>query len=247
MLSSVAVIGSAEVRLLVRNKATATMALALPLAAGAYLALRPPDLGAGTERLAWTWIVTTQVLLVLGFTVYITSTSAFAARRQALVLKRLRSGEATDAAILTGLAIPAVLLGLAQIALVVGLSVFGGLPLPSTWWPLVLAVVGGAAMCAAAGVLTSGFTPGAESAQITTAPFFFALLMGGILVMREAGEAGLPLLLLPGGAVAEFLRLAWAESGVPAAEAATAAGVLLLWIVMPTALAARTFRWTPRS
>lgn len=102
-------------------------------------------------------------------------------------------------------------------------------------------------MCSAVGVFTSGFTRGAENAQITTAPFFFVLLAGGVTVMRQAGDVNLLHLAVPGGSIAELTRLAWLQGEVPVRPALAATTVLLLWIVVPLVFAVRTFRWAPRA
>lgn len=247
MLRRVWVICQTELTLLLRNRPAATLALAMPLLIGAFLAFRPPDLGAESTRLLWTWIVTTQLVTMLGFTVYITTTIAFSARRQELYLKRLRCGQARDLEIVAGLAAPPVLLALVQIGVILTMSLFGGLPPPESWWPLALAVLGGALMCSAVGVFTSGFTRGAENAQITTAPFLFVLLAGGVTVMRQAGEVSLLHLALPGGSIAELTRLAWLPGAVPVRPTLTATALLLLWIIVPLVFAVRTFRWAPRT
>jgi ABC-2 type transport system permease protein len=247
VLRRVAAIASTELKLLARNRAAATMALVMPVAIGAFLAFRPPDLGAGSARTLWIWIVTTQIVAMLGFTVYITTTISFAARRQELYLKRLRSSEARDAEIILAVATPPMLLAIVQIVVITSMSVIGGMPLPVTWWPLAVGLAGGALMCSTIGVLTSSVTRGAENAQITTAPFFFILLAGGVTVMRAAGDASLLQVAIPGGSLAELTRLAWLEDGIPLRSAAEATALLLVWIIGPALVAARSFRWEPRA
>ncbi len=199
MLRHAAVICATEMKLVSRNRATATLAVAVPLAIGVYLATGRPDFGLAPNAL-WPAIVTLQTLALLGFTIYITTTSAFAARRQDLSLKRLRSGESSDAAIVGGIAMPTVLLALVQLAAVLTGTAIAGAPAPAAPALLVAAILGGAAMCSATGILTSCITQGAEHAQFTTAPFFFALLSGGVVVMRAGADASPLQLALPGGA-----------------------------------------------
>jgi ABC-2 type transport system permease protein len=245
-VKGVMVIAATELKLVVRNRAAAALALLMPVAIGAYLAFKTPDLGAQGQAELWVWVVTLQVAALLGFTVYITTTISFAARRQDLYLKRLRSGEQSDLAIILGLAVPPLLLSVLQLAVILGMSGAGGLPTPRAWWFLAAAVAGGGLMCSAVGVLTSVWTRGAESAQITTAPFFFLLLMGTVLAMRAGPDASPLQLVLPGGCVAELIRLAWTSDGGVASAGTAACAILAGWVVLPLLLAVRTFRWSPR-
>lgn len=246
MVRHALVIFVTELRLLVRNRAAATFALGLPLAVGGFLAWQQPNFGLHAAHV-WPAIVTTQIIAMLGFAIYITTTGTFAARRQALFLKRLRSGEASDAAIIAGLALPTLGVALVQVAIVLGFSVYAGAPWPTSPGLVVLAVLGTAATCSTAGVLTSTVTQGAEHAQFTTAPFFFALLVGGLLVVRAGPDATLAQLALPGGAVAELVRLAWQPAVSVGGEVTPMLGLLAAWVAVPALLAARLFRWEPRA
>lgn len=246
MLRQTLVIAGTEFRLLLRNRAAAVLALLMPIVFGAFLAFKTPDLGAEDGRMLWTWIVTTQVAAMLGFTVYITTTITFAARREDRYLKRLRSGEVSDAQIIAGLAAPALMLATVQVVIILAMSAVGGLTAPAHYWPLALALLGGGLMCTAVGVLTSAWTRGAESAQITTAPFFFVLLMGTVLVMRAGEDATLIQRALPGGSVAELIRLAWQTEPAKSGSLSLALVLLAAWVVVPLVVASRTFRWSPR-
>ncbi|MET1071320.1 MAG: ABC transporter permease [Umezawaea sp.] len=228
-------LGRVELKLLLRNKTAAGIAVATPLLIGALL------LGNGPED--WTFTITVQLVLMLGFTVYTTVTTSLVARRQDLHLKRLRTGEASDTAVVVGLLAPIALLGLVQTALLLGMSTVAGAPLPERPLLLVLAVVGGVAMCCAAGVATTAITSTAELGQITTAPFFFALF-GGAMWTLVADPVDLRMLAVPGGQVAELVRAAW---GGPTDNVPTAAAALVAWIAIGYGLATRAFRWEPRS
>lgn len=240
------VLCATELRLIARNRTTAAMAVGLPLAIGAYLVVQQPDFGLDAAAV-WPTLVTLQILALLGFTVYITTTSAFAARRQSLFLKRIRSGESSDIAIVAGVALPTVLLAVFQLAVLMAATAFAGATAPQAPHLLALAVVGGLAMCCAAGILTSCLTDSAEHAQFTTAPFFFALLSGGVVVARAAGDASLLQLAIPGGAVAELVHLAFHGGTAWPQEAFVAVGILAAWIAVPAVAARRLFRWAPRA
>ncbi|PRY36080.1 ABC transporter permease [Umezawaea tangerina] len=227
-------LGRTELKLLLRNKTAAGIAVVTPLLIGALLLTN--------EVLEWTFTITVQLVLMLGFTVYMTVTTSLVARRQDLYLKRLRTGEASDATVVVGLLVPIALLGLVQTALLLGMSTAAGAPLPDRPLLLVLAVVGGVAMCCAAGVATTAITSTAELGQITTAPFFFTLF-GGAAWTMVSDPVDLRMLALPGGQIAELVKAAWGGSTehVPVAVAALAA-----WTAVGYFAATRVFRWEPR-
>ena len=104
-----------------------------------------------------------QLVLLLLFCVYATATTSLAARRRQLVLKRLRSGELSDAEILTGLLAPLYALALVQSALLLTVAVAFGAPLPDRPWLLVPGLGLGALMSAAAALATAAFTASASS------------------------------------------------------------------------------------
>jgi len=224
-----------EWTLLLRNKTAASLALGMPLLIGALLVAN------GSSD--WTFTITLQLVMMLGFTVYMTVTTSLVARRQDLYLKRLRTGEASDPVVITGLLVPTTLLGLAQAVVLLGVTTFAGAPLPDRPLMLVLAVVGGAAMCCAIGVATTGFTSTPELAQITTAPFFFALL-GGAIWPLVADSVDLRMLLVPGGPLAVLVKAAW---GGPTDHVGPAAVALAAWVAIGCGLAVRLFRWEPRA
>lgn len=232
----IAALGVAELKLLLRNRTAAALAVLMPLATGVYFALTMDG-----EETGWTMVVTLQLLFSFGFTVYVTVTTSLTARRQDLYLKRLRTGAASDVVVLTGVLLPVVVLGLAQAFVLLGISVAAGAPMPARPELLVLAMVGGVALSCAAGVCTSGVTGTAELAQITTAPFFFALIIGGLI--GSNGAVDLPVFLVPGTGLGTLVGAAW---GGPTDQIGPAALSVALWTVAATALAARFFRWDPR-
>jgi ABC-2 type transport system permease protein len=227
-------LGRVELTLLLRNKSAAALALVVPLLTGVFFAMS--DWGLPV-------VVTLQLVMTLGFTVYVTATTSLVARRQDLYLKRLRTGEASDTTVLVGLLTPTVLLGCAQTLVLLTVNTVAGAPLPERPLLLVLAVLGGAVMCCAIGVATSGITSTAELAQITTAPFFF-VVMGGAFWALSAETVDFRMLVVPGGQIAELVKAAW---GGPTDHVAIAAAALIAWTAGGYALATRYFRWEPRS
>ncbi|WP_367129715.1 ABC transporter permease [Saccharothrix sp. HUAS TT1] len=229
-------LGVAELKLLLRNRTAAALAVLMPLAAGAYFALTMD----GQEE-GWPMVITLQLLFAFGFTVYVTVTTALTARRQDLYLKRLRTGAASDVVVLTGVLLPVAVLALVQSLVLLGIAVAAGAPLPARPELLALVLVGGTALACAAGVCTSGVTSTAELAQITTTPFFFALVIGGLI--GQGGALDPWVFLVPGSGLGVLVQAAW---GGPAGQVGPAALSLGLWIVAATGLAVRFFRWDPR-
>ncbi|WP_051386219.1 hypothetical protein [Actinokineospora inagensis] len=222
-MNPVAALAKAEILQLARNKTAAGMALVLPLALGVMF------LFSVTERDA---AIALQLAAAQGLTVYVSVTTAFVARRQDLSLKRLRSGELSDLAIVAGVLAPFAVLGVAQCAVLTAVAIAAG---ASVHPGLLVAIIGGVAVNAAAGVWTAAFTATAESAQITTAPFFMAGL-GGV-IWAQADETNLLPVALPGGAVADLVR---------GANTWQAVGSLVVWTAFGWLAGLRNLRWDRR-
>lgn len=235
-----------------RNLLTVVYAVGVPLVPLALLAATPEQTGqAGAVPLSLC------LLMALLFPVYYNLLSMFVTRRDELVLKRLRSGEATDADIVLSMALPGVVIVLvvAVVAAVLAAVLGFGLPLNP-----VLVVVGLLISCAAFAALalwTAAWTRNAEAAQLTSAP---------VLLLATAGStrAALPedaqrwVDLLPGAALEDLVRVAWfgLEPGVGSSgsvsfvatwvEALPPLGVLLAWTALGFLLARQAMSWEPR-
>ncbi len=115
---------------------------------------------------------------VLVQAVYMNMVAAYVARREELVLKRLRTGEVTDGEILTGTALPAGALALAQSAvIVVAGTAFFGLDAPDHPELLVAGLLLGVVLLTALAAITSVITRTVQTAQLTTLPLFLVSLM----------------------------------------------------------------------
>ncbi|CRK56393.1 ABC transporter membrane protein [Alloactinosynnema sp. L-07] len=224
-----------ELLLLLRNKTTAAMALAMPLLLGvAFACLRNDG--------DWVAPVTMQVLVVHGLTVYVSTTTALVSRRQDLSLKRLRSGETAEPVILAGVMTPMLVLGLIQGALFVGIAMVAGAPLPKDLAAMAAAIVGGTLVAAGAGLATAAVTATPENAQITTAPLV-AAMMGGAMWVLSTPAPSRWLLAVPGGATAELVRAGLDGGRDPLVPIA----VMIAWAGATVWLGRRYFRWEPRS
>ncbi|OKI11782.1 ABC transporter permease [Streptomyces sp. CB03911] len=253
-------LGRAEATLLLRNRSALFIAVALPLLMiGALRGV----LDQQAEKLAGldldAALVNGVVGFVLMFVVYYNLTSAYVARRNELVLKRLRTGEAGDLEILAGTAVPAVVLGLLMCVLVaVGGAVMLHLPGPANPVLIVAGLALALVLLIALAALSSTFTKTVESAGITTLPLMLVTQFGsGLLVPLEAMSDRVADLcrLLPATPAFELIRLGWfgTDGSGPAtgfagtwAEAAPHLAVGTLWTAVAVWATLRVFRWEPR-
>jgi ABC-2 type transport system permease protein len=214
----------------------------------------------GSDVVGASSIVT--LFLVVGlFPVYYNVLSQFVSRRDELVLKRMRTGEARDAELLSSIALPGALSAVAIAAIAVPISQLFEQRLPVN--PVVYA--GGAVlvviMFTAFAYWTAAWTRSAEAAQLTSMPIILlaslgplgATLSGISDTLRELIE------LTPGAAMSELVRVGWfgldgvdakastlsfAESWAPAAQPLL---VIAAWTAVAVVLASRSMRWEPRS
>ncbi|MEV7924416.1 ABC transporter permease [Kitasatospora sp. NPDC088779] len=253
-------LGRAEATLLLRNRAALFTALLLPLLliAGRHNMLKQqaeshPGLDVDTL------LITGTIGGVLAFVVYYNLTAAYVARRNELVLKRLRTGEARDIEILAGTAVPSVSLALMMCAVVgVGAAVLLKLSTPVN--PLLLAVglVLSIAVFIALAAVSSAFTKTVETAGITTLPVLLVSQFGsGLLIPLEIMPPGLAdfCRLLPTTPAFQLIRIGWTGSDGSAAATgfagtwSTAAPHLVtgaVWLGLAVWGAVRYFRWESR-
>ncbi|GAA0809989.1 hypothetical protein [Spirilliplanes yamanashiensis] len=227
----------AELLLLLRSPLAVVNAVLSPLLFGVgwlWLA-ESTGRGAGGDAAA------IQLLLLLGFAPFAGATTALAARRSDLVLKRLRTCALPGAAVVAGLMAPFALLAVVQSAVLFGLTAAAGDAPPARWWPLVVAVAAGVPLAGALAFATAAGTPAPELAQLTTVPGFLALFGGGMWLLDAAGPTW-PMRLAPGVPVAELARAAWSPAA-PVWPALTAVAVLTAAAV---GFADLVFRWEPR-
>ncbi len=247
-----------EALLLRRNPLAVLIAVGLPIfvvlalqSSAEVMAVVGPDAG--------TAILTTIAAVSLNLFVYYNLVSSLVARREELVLKRLRTGEATDLQILTGTAIPAVVIAWGQAVLAaVTSALLVGLPLPVNPLLVLLALVLGAAVFVLLAAATTALTRSVEMAQLTTLPFLVVPLnFSGLYFPLSELPEGLDQLsrLLPLTPVVELLRLGLSGT-TPDGSTVSLAGsfapavqpvlVLLAWVAVGGLATRRWFRWEPR-
>ncbi|SDJ24714.1 ABC-2 type transport system permease protein [Lentzea albidocapillata subsp. violacea] len=229
-------VGQAELKLFWRNRTALFNSLLLPLLLAPVLYSVDAD---GVP------LVVGLIGFALLMAVYYNLVTTFVARREELVLKRLRVGELTDPEILAGAALPSVVVALGQMVLyTVVVGVITGVALPARPWFLLLGVLGGVAVFVLLAAASSAFTRTVEMAQVTSLPVLMACMLGSGLIF--------PLSVLPGGIasvlkylpltpVLELLRAGWADG--PVLQPLI---VLAVWIVLGTYAVQRWFRWDPR-
>ncbi|MFG2532668.1 ABC transporter permease [Streptomyces sp. NPDC048516] len=243
-------LGRAELTLLGRNKSALYTSLFLPIVIA--FAMKQT---VGSMNLAGTGLSVETVLLpgalgyVLLFAVYSNLTVAYAARREELVLKRLRTGELRDLEILTGTALPSVVIGLAQCALfvVVGGPALGT-GLPSAPHLLIAGVLLGTVTVVGLAAVSSVFARSAEAAQLTVMPFMMLSMGGsGMVVPLDVLPDRIAAFLefLPLSPAMELIRGGWTGGG----DLKATVGQLitgLAWAGLALFAVQRWFRWEPR-
>lgn len=242
--------------LLTRNRLALTYAAVLPL-----LPLLLLLTGERGEPVTGSGAIVTMVLVIALFPVYYNVLSQFVSRRDELVLKRMRTGEARDGELLASIALPGALSALVLSAVAVPVAAALGQDLPVN--PLlyaalaVLAVV----MFAAFAYWTAAWTRSAEAAQLTSMPIILLASLGPITTTIPGLSDGLRdvLSLTPGAAISDVVRAGWfGLDGADAKEATLGfadtwaqAGVPLLamagWTAVAVVLARRSLRWEPRT
>ncbi|MCS0638847.1 ABC transporter permease [Streptomyces sp. LP05-1] len=243
-------LGRAELTLLVRNRYALFTALLMPALMVAFMRTALDGVGLGGSGLSvLEATLTGGIGMVLLLVVHLNLVSAYVARREELVLKRLRTGEVTDPEILVGTALPAVVAALVQCVLLVVAGV-GFLDVTAPRSPLLLlggTLLGTVLMAALAGV-TAIVTRTVESAQLTTLPMFMISAVGsGLFVPLDVFPGGLASVceLLPLSGVVTLVRAGWV-GGPDGREVLTAALTAAVWTLLSVYVLRRWFRWEPR-
>jgi len=246
----IAALGRAELTLLGRSRSTLALALLVPLVLPVGLVSVVDGMDVADVGLtAGLVLLPAAIGFSLLFGVYQALSSVYTARREELVLKRLRTGELRDAEILCGSALPVLATGLMQsLVLVAGSTVVLDLPAPKAPQLAVLGLLAGLAMCAALAALTAALTRTVESAQVTTAPLVLVSMTGsGMAVPLELLPDRLASFcqLLPLSPVITLIRGGWTGS-LSAYEALGALATALAWTLLAVFAVRRWFRWEPR-
>ncbi|THA31824.1 ABC transporter permease [Streptomyces sp. A1277] len=243
-------LGRAELTLLARNRTAIFVALLMP--AAMIMAMRSAFEKVDLKDTGLT--VAGAVLMggigtVLVQAVYMNLVAAYVARREELVLKRLRTGEVTDGEILAGTALPAGALALTQsVVILVAGTAFFGLGAPERPELLVAGLLLGVVLLTVLAAVTSVVTRTVQTAQLTTLPLFLVSMMGsGLFVPLEIFPDRLATFceLLPLTGVMTLIRAGWL-GGPGGSELLGAALTGLVWTAVGVFAVQRWFRWDPR-
>ncbi|MFD5796277.1 ABC transporter permease [Streptomyces diastatochromogenes] len=240
----------AELALLGRNRSVVFTALVVPLALPFTVRPALDQIDLKKEGLSIGAVMMTAAIgYSLVFAVYTSLVNAYVARREELVLKRLRTGELSDAEILTGTALPAVALGLAQaLLLCAGCAVLLHTGAPKAPYLTLLGLAAGLVLSAALAALTASFTRSVESGQVTALPLvFFSMIGSGIAIPTEVLPDRIASVceLLPLSPAIRLIRGGWTGQLTTSEVLATVA-TALAWTVVAVFAVRRWFRWEPR-
>jgi ABC-2 type transport system permease protein len=249
-------LGAAELRLLWRNRTAIAYALLLPPLAFLFAAQADAFAqGSGVGAV----LVTAVAVLAIGMAVYYNLVTAYVGRREEFVLKRLRTGELTDAEILAGTAVPSVAIAWLQVlvAVVVGAAA-GELGVPVNVLLVVLAMLVASVVFPQLAAATSAMTRTVELAQVTTTPVLVVplLLCGLFAPIRELPDGFSQVAqVMPLTPVVDLMRLGFLgvdQEGRVLGTAATfgaavpSLAVAAAWVVIGVRASRRWFRWEPR-
>ncbi|GAB2733112.1 ABC transporter permease [Streptomyces bullii] len=249
-VSRMAALARAELTLLGRSKGTLVAALFVPLVLPVSVRTWAEEMDLKEAGLTvGTVVLPAAIGFSLLFAVYGALVGAFVARREELVLKRLRTGEPRDAEILAGGALPATATGFVQSpVLAVGCTVLLDVPAPPAPHLAVLGLLFGLVLCASLAALTASFTRTVESAQVTSMPLMLVSMLGsGVTIPLELLPARMASVceLLPLTPAITLVRGGW-TGDLAAAEALGAIAVAVAWTAVAVFAVRRWFRWEPR-
>lgn len=248
-----------------RNRRSTFIGFLLPVLLNLVVAapLRGQQI-AGVSAAAYSTVGFIGFALVTSF---INLLNGVVARRDDLVLKRLRGTEVPPTAIFAGQFGAAGAVVLLQVLVLGGLSVaWFDAPLPADPLLFLLALTGGFLLFAVLAVALSGLTPSAEAAPMIATPVLLICMFGsGVVAPLSSMPHWLqgPAHAVPLAPVVETLRTAWfgrafgPESWTGAAlppldllhgwqHAAPALLVIAAWTAGAAVLGRRLFRWEPR-
>jgi ABC-2 type transport system permease protein len=226
-----------ELRLLLRKRITAVSVLIVPLGICALSWFQFRELTAPE----WPASLGLTFTMMLMLSVFLVSTTVFTARRQSLVLQRLRTSELSDNGVFAGIASPIMLVGLAQLVVFLGFCLAIGAPTPAQLAFVLLGLLLGVLFALVAGIATAAFSRSVEVTQITSIPVLLAGMAGLFMVQAEDSMISTIGTFLPFSGPGELITQGWSGSTPLAALASTVAWLLVLGFV-----AKRHFKWEPR-
>ncbi|MEO3809525.1 ABC transporter permease [Sphaerisporangium sp. B11E5] len=249
-----------ELTVLGRNQTALFTVLFLPLLFGwMFSALAGEAVIAGLP--AEVFVLTGLPGLLPLFAVFVNLVNTFTARREELVLRRLRGGQVSAVGILGGAALGGLAVQLVQTGLVLAwLRAVDG-PVPANIPLLLVAAVLGAAVFTLLAAACSGLTRTTEHAQVTVLPVLFVVMIGAPLftpLSAQPPQLAVPAEFVPATPIVEITRTAilgadfigGAGGKLTVAGQWLAAlpslGVLAAWLLIAAIAAKVLFRWDPK-
>lgn len=234
-----------ELKLLLRKRITALSVLAVPAVLIVFVltGLRP-----GTHD-QWGHTLASQVVLLTIFSTYLVSLTVFTARRQSLVLKRLRTSSLSDREIIAGVLGPVVVVALAQVVVYLGVCVALDAPAPESPLVVLVGLVLALAIAIALGVATACLSRSVEVTQVTGTPVTLAAMIGMFLTATSSPWAAGLGLAMPLSGPADLVARGWTAGvdlgTVPVVPLDMAS--VVLWLTVAGTVISRSFRWEPRT
>ncbi|MBB1254529.1 ABC transporter permease [Streptomyces alkaliterrae] len=248
----IAALGRAELTLLLRNKTMLFTALLLPALVTFGMRGVVGQMGDGLGDVGLTVgtvLVPASVGFVLLFAVYSNLVGTYVVRREELVLKRLRTGSATDTEILVAAALPSVVISVVQCAVLLACGALVlDLEAPRRPDLLLLGLLLGTVTMAALAAFSAAFTSSAEAAQLTPMPLMLVSFAGsGLMIPLELFPDRIADIcrLLPLTGPMELVRGGWTGS-LGGADMLKALAVSVGWTALSVYAVRRWFRWDPR-
>ncbi|MFI1970115.1 hypothetical protein BLA24_18840 [Streptomyces cinnamoneus] len=243
-------LGRAEFTLLGRNKTALYITLFLPALMVYAMRSGTKNVDLDGSGLSLKDVTMTGAFgYVLIFAVYYNLMSVYTARREQLVLKRLRTGEAGDVEILAGTALPSAVIALAQcLLLVTGGVAWLDMRVPARPELLVAGLLLGVVMLTALAAASTALARTAETAQFAAMPLAMVSMLGsGLFVPLDILPDMLATAceLLPLTPVVELMRDGWL-GGASVGGTLGHLGAALVWSALGVFAVRRWFRWEPR-
>lgn len=226
-----------ELRLLLRKRITAVSVLVVPLGicALAWLQYRELTAAEWPARLGLTFV------MLLMLSAFLVSTTVFTARRQSLVLQRLRTSELSDNGVFAGIAAPIMVVGLVQMLVFLGFCLAIGAPVPAQPVFVLLGLLLGVLFALVAGIATAAFSRSVEVTQITSIPVLMAGMAGLFMVQAQDPVVSTVGMFLPFAGPGELITQGWSGS-----TPLLAVGSTVAWLLVLGFIAKRHFKWEPR-
>lgn len=240
-----------ETSMLTRQRTTLITLLSGPLVILALAAISP-----STSPQALAALGAMGVLVVMTITTHFAAVMLTVNRREAQVLKRLRTSELSGGELVAGMYLPLVVVGVLESLAVVGLLAARGGALPDAlgWLVWLTGVLIASVGLVVAGVAVAGLSGNAEKANWAAVPLLVVVSgAANMLTVSALPEVARQVLLLfPFASLTDLVArtsgagLSLVELPLPVPAELVDVALLLVWTAVFAAVARRLWRWEPR-